>query len=365
MISTPTPGGPGSAARPAGRASVRRLLFPTAVAALGALLAACGGPAASSETGQGSGQGSGQGVDTVRVGVIAGSPPGVYSAIENGFFAKERIKVELVTLSGGPALVAATEGGSIDIAWADIFAWTSAIQQGFKLTIINPANALKPGQPVNVIVAKPGSGITSAKDLAGRKLGVPAQALTTVQIKKWLEDQGLDPNGPKYTTVQDRTTSGGLVAQGTLDAAATSGAYVTAWQAQYGLTVAGAFDSGVPDGAATSGYGAKRAYAEAHPDLVKRFVRAVRQGVTAFQSVAPLEQNTLLVKYGGADVGKLESKYPGALQKASAATSGELRGPFDVAAENKWIEIGARYGALKQAIDLTPYLWPTATAANP
>ncbi|MBD3140109.1 ABC transporter substrate-binding protein [Microbispora bryophytorum] len=360
MISTSTSGDRGPSARPAGRAHVRRPLFLTAVAAVGVLLAACGTSAASSKDGSGA-----QGVSTVRVGVIAGSPPGVYSAIENGFFDRERIKVELVTLSGGPALVAATEGGSIDIAWADIFAWAAAIEQGFKLTIINPANALKPGQQVNVIVTKPGSGITSAKDLTGKKLGVPAQALTTVQIKKWLADQGLDPDGPTYTTVQDRTTSGGLAAQGTLDAAATSGAYVTAWEAQYGLTVAGTFDSGVPKGAATSGYGALRSYAEAHPDLIKRFVRAVRQGVTAFQSSAPLAQNTLLVKYGGADVSKLEAKYPGALDKASAATSGELSGPFDVAAENTWIETGARFGALKKAFDLTPHLWPTATSANP
>ncbi|MFI7040134.1 ABC transporter substrate-binding protein [Microbispora rosea] len=361
MISTSPSGGRGSSARPAGRARVRRPSFLTAVAAVGTLLvASCGTSAASSETGS-----AAQSVDTVRVGVIAGSPPGVYSAIANGFFDKQRIRVELVTLSGGPALVAATEGGSIDIAWADIFAWAAAIEQGFRLTIINPANALKPGQPVNVIVTKPGSGITSAKDLAGKKLGVPAQALTTVQIKKWLADQGLDPNGPKYTTVQDRTTSGGLVAQGTLDAAATSGAYVTAWEAQYGLTVAGTFDSGVPEGAATSGYGALRTFAEAHPDLVQRFVRAVRQGVTAFQSSTPQEQNSLLVKYGGADVTKLEAKYSGALDKASAATSGELSGPFDVAAENTWIETGARFGALKKPFDLTPYLWPTATAANP
>ena len=360
MTSTSPSGDRGFPARPAGGARLRRPLLPAAAAAVAMLLTACGTSAASSETGA-----DGQPVDTVRVGVIAGSPPGVYSAIENGFFDKERIKVELVTLGGGPALVAATEGGSIDIAWADIFAWASAIEQGFKLTIINPANALKPGKPVNVIVTKPGSGITSAKDLAGKKLGVPAQALTTVQIKKWLADQGLDPNGPKYTTVQDRTTSGGLVAQGTIDAAATSGAYVTAWEAQYGLTVAGTFDSGVPEGAATSGYGALRSYAEANSDLVKRFVRAVRKGVAAFQSATPRDQNTLLVKYGGADVATLEDKYPGALEKASAATSGELAGPFDVAAQNKWIETGARFGALKKPFDLTPHLWPTATDANP
>jgi ABC-type nitrate/sulfonate/bicarbonate transport system substrate-binding protein len=218
---------------------------------------------------------------------------------------------------------------------------------------------------VNVIMAKSGGGIASAKDLAGKRLGVPAQALTTVQIKKWLADQGLDPNGPTYTTVQDRTTIGGLVAQGTLDAAATSGALVTAWQAQYGLTVAGTYDTGIPKGAATSGYGALTSYAQAHQDLVKRFVTAVRQGVAAFQEATPAAQSRLLLKYGGADVGKLEAKYPGALAKAAAANTGELRGPFDVAAENRWIEVGARYGALKSPLDITPYLWPTAVAANP
>lgn len=286
----------------------------------------------------------------------------MYSAIENGFFAKEHIQVKLVTLSGGPALVAATAGGSVDVAWGDIFAWTAAIEQGFKLTIINPANGLKAGQQVNVIMAKPGSGITSAKGLAGKRLGVPAQALTTVQIKKWLADQGLDANGPTYTTVQDRTTAGGLVAQGTIDAAATSGASVTQWQAQYGLVVAGTYDSGIPDGAATSGYGALASYAQNHPDLIKRFVAAVREGVAAFQTAPPADQNKMLVKYGGADVGKLEAKYPGALAAAAAANGGELRGPFNVAAENKWVAVGVQYDALKAPLDITPYLWTTATA---
>jgi ABC-type nitrate/sulfonate/bicarbonate transport system substrate-binding protein len=346
--------------RPARRAMFRQPLFlGTAVLAAAAmLLAGCGGSSASADS-------SGQADDTVRVGVIAGSPPGVYSAIENGFFAKEHIKVKLVTLGGGPALVAATEGGSIDIAWADIFAWTSAIEQGLKLTIINPANGVKAGAPVNVIVTKSGSGITSAKDLAGKKIGVPAQALTTVQIKKWLADQGLDPNGPKYTTVQDRTTEGGLVAQGTIAAAATSGASVTQWQSQYGLVVAGTYDTGIPDGAATSGYGALTSYAQAHQDLIKRFVTAVRQGVAAFQAATPAAQNKLLVGYGGADVSKLEAKYPGALSKAAAANDGELKGPFNVAAENQWVRVGVQYGALKKPLDITSYLWPTATATTP
>jgi ABC-type nitrate/sulfonate/bicarbonate transport system substrate-binding protein len=354
LISTTAFGG--RVSRPAGRVP----LLATIMTAAGLLLAACGGPGTPSAGGSGSAS-----ADTVRVGVIAGSPPGVYSAIENGFFAKQHIKADLVTLGGGPALVAATEGGSIDIAWADVFAWTSAIQQGFKLTIVNPANGVQADKQVNVIMAKSGGGIASAKDLAGKRLGVPAQALTTVQIKKWLADQGLDPNGPTYTTVQDRTTIGGLVAQGTLDAAATSGALVTAWQAQYGLTVAGTYDTGIPKGAATSGYGALTSYAQAHQDLVKRFVTAVRQGVAAFQEATPAAQSRLLLKYGGADVEKLEAKYPGALAKAAAANTGELRGPFDVAAENRWIEVGARYGALKSPLDITPYLWPTAVAANP
>jgi taurine transport system substrate-binding protein len=364
LISTHTSTGRGFASRPAGRAKFRRPLLLTTIIAVASsvLLAGCGGSSTSSADGSDS---STQTVDTVRVGVIAGSPPGVYSAIENGFFAKQHIKVKLVTLGGGPALVAATEGGSIDIAWADIFAWMAAIEQGFKLTIVNPANGVKAGQQVNVIVTKPGSGITSAQDLTGKRIGVPAQALTTVQIKKWLADQGLNPDGPKYTTVQDRTTLGGLVAQGTIDAAATSGALVTAWQAQYGLVVTGTYDSGIPKGAATSGYGALRSYADAHQDLIKRFVTAVRQGVTALQTAAPLAQSNLLLKYGGADVSKLEAKYPGALAKAAAANGGELRGPFNVAAENQWIEVGARYGALKKPLDITPYLWPTAVATNP
>jgi taurine transport system substrate-binding protein len=342
----------------------RTLTIAAFIAAAAATLAACGGGSSAPATSNAANVTSQSGFDTIRVGVIAGSPPGLYSAIANGFLAKQHIKVKLTALSGGPDLVAATAAKSIDIAWADIYAWSAAIEQGFKLTLLNPANGVKPGQQVNVLMAKPGSGITSAKDLAGKKIGVPVPALTTVELKQWLASQHLNPNGPKYVTVQDRTTEGGLVAQGTLDVSATSGASVPEWESQYGLKVVSTFDSGVPTGAATSAYGALLSWAQTHTDLVTRFVTAIRQGVKAFQAETPLAQNQLLSKYGAPDLSSVTKKVPDALTVAAQASDTELPGVFDVAAENKWVALGAKYGALKKPLDITPYLWPTATNAK-
>lgn len=282
--------------------------------------------------------------------------------MEEGLFAKAHIDVKLTQLSGGPDIVAATEAKSVDIGWADMFAWSSAIEQGFDFTIINPANSTKGRQKNSVLLAKADSGINSAKDLAGKKIGVPAQALTTVEIKQWLTTQGVDPNAPKYTTVNDRTTEGGLVASGQIDVAATSGASAIEWEKQYGLKVVGYYDGGVTPGAATSGYGTLTSYAQAHKDLIQRFVDTVRAGVKAYQSASPADQNSILVKYGGADVAELDKKYPGSLKAAAESSDTELSGPFNVAAENKWLRVGVQFGALNKPIDIRKYLWPTATA---
>jgi ABC-type nitrate/sulfonate/bicarbonate transport system substrate-binding protein len=340
----------------------RRLLAAGALAATGLLVAACSSGSSSSS----GGTTSATSVTTVRVGVIAGSPPGLLASLQNGTFAKEGIKIDLVTLSGGPAIVAAVASGSVDIGWADMFAWSSAIERGFNLTIVNPANG---GGSANskddVLVTGPHSGITSAADLTGKSIGVPAQALTTVQIKQWLTGQGLNPNGPKYVTVNDRTTEGGLVAEGQIQVAATSGASVTEWEAEYGLKVIADYDGGVPSGAATSGYGTLKSYAESHQALIEKFAEVVRAGVASYQTAAPAQQNAITAAYGGANVASLEKKYPGALAAAAKSSDTELRGPFNVTAENDWLSLGVKFGALTKPINISKYLWPTATEALP
>jgi taurine transport system substrate-binding protein len=341
----------------------RRLLAAGVLAATGLLVAACSSGSSSNSSG---GTTSATSATTIRVGVIAGSPPGLLASLENGTFAKEGIKLDLVTLSGGPAIVAAVAAGSVDIGWADMFAWSSAIERGFNLTIINPANG---GGSANskddVLVTGPHSGITSAANLTGTSIGVPAQALTTVQIKQWLTDQGLNPNGPKYVTVNDRTTEGGLVAEGQIQVAATSGASVTEWEAEYGLKVIADYDGGVPAGAATSGYGTLKSYAESHQALIEKFAEAVRVGVLSYQTATPAKQDAITVAYGGANVAPLEKKYPGALAAAAKSSDTELRGPFNVTAENDWLSFGVKFGALPKPINISKYLWPTATEALP
>lgn len=345
------------------------------IAAFGLLVAACSSSGSTSNSAGGGGDGSSSAaapsssddtaVDTIRLGAIAGSPPGLLAAIENGTFAKEHINIKLVDLSGGPDIVAAVEAGSVDIGWADMFAWSAAIERGFKFTIVNPANSTGTGDQKNsVLLAKPNSGITSAKDLVGKKIGTAANALGVVELKQWLANEGVDPNGPKYVTVNDRTTIGGLTASGQIDVATASGASAIQWEKQYGLKVIGAYDTGVPTGAATSGYGTTLSWAQSHKDLIQRFVDAVRAGVKAYQAASPAEQNAIVVKYGGADVSQLNKQYPGALAAAAKASDTELSGPFNVAAENKWLQVGVKFGALDKPIDISKYLWPTATAGD-
>ena len=69
------------------------------------------------------------GVVALRVGEV-GEPLGLIAGIDKGFFAQNRLAVKTVPLSGGPALISATIGGSTDLNYGDVFSWAAAVNNG-------------------------------------------------------------------------------------------------------------------------------------------------------------------------------------------------------------------------------------------
>lgn len=183
----------------------RRIL--AALAAASALgLAACGGGSPSSTGGMASGAATGDPTLTkVSVGVIpiVDCAP-IYLGAKQGFFEEEGLQLDIQTATGGAAIIPGVVSGSFDFAFSNLISVMVARDKGLNLKFV--ANGVSTtgevGKDIGGVVAPAGSGIKSAKDLAGKTVSVNNLSnIGDTTIKSVIEKDGGDPSGVKFVEV--------------------------------------------------------------------------------------------------------------------------------------------------------------------
>lgn len=298
---------------------------------------------------------------TLRLGAPVGAVAGIKTAIEEGFFAKEGITISLVTLAGGPNILAATVGGSLEVGYADLFAWVGALDNGFDLTMLQSANGRGNS---DYLIAGPNSGIQSPKDLKGKKIGVAAHAQSKLRVGLYLERFGLSAKDIQFVVMNQRDTVGAALAGGQIDASIAADPDVAQWEHQYKVRpLEGHPWEQIPATTTTAGFFVTKAWAAKNPELAVRFVRAARAGAAKYNAYTAEQKAGISLKYDKVDLFKLEKELPGVIKRMDDANAAQS-GPTDIAATNGWIAIAHKHGVVKKAIDITPLLYPTATAGS-
>lgn len=296
--------------------------------------------------------------DKLRIGAPFGAIPGIKTAIEEGLFQKDGIDVEIVTLAGGPNILAATVGGSLEIGYADLFAWVGARENGFDLTFLQAANGRGNS---DYIIAGPKSGIEKPTDLVGKKIGTAAHAQSRLRVRLYLEHFGVDPASVEYVIINQRETVGAALASGQIDASIASDPNVAQWEQQYGVKpLEGRPWQQIPEKTSTAGFFATSQWIAANPELAEKFVRAAREGAKRYNAYSAEEKANISLKYDKVDLFALEKEVPGVIKRMddnNAAQSGAV----DLAALKEWLTIAHDKGVIKQVIDVEPLLYKTAT----
>ena len=296
---------------------------------------------------------------TLRLGAPYGTVPGIKTAIEEGYFDREGIKIQLVTLAGGPAILAATVGGSLEIGYADLFAWAGSIENGFKLAFVQPANGRG---SVDYIVVGPDSAIKTPQDLKGKKIGVAAHAQSKLRVALYLKRFGVSPADVQFVVINQRDTVGAALANHQIDAAIAPDPDVARWEQEFKISaLPGRPWEQVPATATTAGFFATQDWYDKNPELARRFARAARAGAARYNAYSAEQKAGISLKYDKLDLFALEKTAPGVLKRMDDAHSAES-GPIDLAATTEWLKIAAANGTIKRVIDLKPLLTPTATA---
>lgn len=141
---------------------------------------------------------------TVRVAALPIAETGaIWGAIEEGIFEEHGFEVEVVPAQGGAQAIPALISGDIQFAIGQPFGPIRADLQDLGIVVIgNYASSLAEGKDVNAVVSLADSGISTPKDLAGKRVSVNSLgAAGDVTIMKAVQDDGGDPTTIEFVEV--------------------------------------------------------------------------------------------------------------------------------------------------------------------
>lgn len=305
-----------------------------------ASVSACGGDSGSSSSG-GSG---GSSPTKVKVGVIpiVDVAP-IYLGKQQGFFRDENIDLTLETGQGGAAIVPGVASGQFQFGFSNIISLLLAQQRGLGIKVVAAGDSTtgKVDGDFGAVVVPKGSGITSAKDLAGKKVAVNTlNNIGSVTINKVVSDDGGDPASVKYVELGFPDMPGAL-AKGQVDAAWVVEPFLTVARQQGGTAVAWNFAATDPNLMIATYFTSAKA-AQSNPDLVKRFSAAMTKSLE-YAEKNPDAVRKVLTTYTDIDeatVAKLTlPRFPSAVAASSfqlladlAVQQGVLESKPDIAA---------------------------------
>lgn len=261
---------------------------PLALILVLATVAACGGGDAGGSADSGSG-GAGEETAQVSLGLVVDKTfeSGVVPKItqEVGCFDEEGLEVEIAAFQGGADLVKGILSGAVDIGAATGFDPPAAVAKGVPMKAFYGVAELSPF----VVITRPDSGIETADDLVGKKVGITRFGSATDFVVRVLADEAGNPDGITPVPLGGAAEQTAALQRGDIDA--------FIWSTEVGLSLEASGDGKIitrfADVLETDQYGVLMAqpdYMEENAEVVQRFVEAYRCGITWIQDDANREE---------------------------------------------------------------------------
>ncbi len=238
--------------------------------------------------------------DTITVGVIpVADYASIYIAVEEGYFAEEGLNVETKVMQSASAIAPSVINGQLQFGTTATPPLTIAYEKGLPLQIVANAasNALTADTDPTAIVVGSDSAIQRPRDLEGKTVAINALgAITQIGTAAAVSADGGDPTKVEYV-VMSLPDGIAAVESGRVDAASTAEPFQGQVVAAGGRIISHPlFETFPPDATFAVAFTAKP-FAEANPDVVDAFVRAVDK---ANEKAAedPEAVRKVLTKYG-------------------------------------------------------------------
>ena len=272
----------------------------------------------------------------------------VYYARDMGFFKKAGFDVEITPISSGSAITAAVASGAVDIGYSNLVSISIAHQRGIPFSVIALANMHQPDAiTAGILAVKANSPIRTAKDLAGKTIGVNALgSLPELGIRAWMDRNGGDPAQLKFVefpfAALPEAVKGGKVDAAALEATNTQDLGKPTSELR---RLANVYDAISPR-FSPSAYFTTMTWSTAHPAEAKAFAAVLYQtAVWANASANHDASAAILAKAAAKSVADITDTLRVAY--ATRTTADYVQPVIDVA---------AKYGALKSAFPASDIL---------
>ena len=257
-----------------------------------------------------------------------------FYARDLGLFSKQGIDATVQPVGNGPAIAAAVASGAVDIGFSNALSIETAYKKGLPFVFIAPAAIYSSAAPSSLLMVPKDSPAKVAKDLNGKTIAVNGlKNIAEFAPAYWIDKNGGDSSTIKFIELSPAETPAALE-QHRIDAAHVAEPQIT--QAKATSRVFAKTYDPLGDGFMIAGYFTTRQWADAHPDLVKKFQAAIRETAIWANSKANTDKSADML----ATLTKLD---PALVRSSVRAKFGLALSP---AAIQPTIDLAARYKLL-------------------
>lgn len=260
-----------------------------------------------------------------------------YYAADQGMFKQAGLTVEVSSFPSGAAIAPAVASGALDVGAANFVSLALAHERGLPFVMIAPAGMYSAKTPTNGVVVAKNSSLSSAKDLNGKIIAVDSlKNIGVIGVYAWMEKNGGNSASVHFIELAAGAV-GAALAQGRIDAAQMAEPWLSLALSSTAKLIGRQFDAIAPEFCEGAWF-CTSDYADAHPDVVKRFY-AVMSQAARWANQNPQGAGKVLEK-----ISKIPSTPP------QYRTIYPER--FDIATMQPLIDAAARYGVLKNTFPI-------------
>ena len=201
----------------------------------------------------------------------------VFVAAEEGYFKKRGLDVELKFIPINSTIPAAIQSDSLQIGGPTPSVFLQAVDGGLDQVVVAGGGVTSKSITGFGLVARAGSGIKTAQDTVGKKIGVPGLgAFLHVTFRAWLKSQGVDYRKVNFVEAAF-PQHGDLLRGGSVDAVVSADPFMSRITDSGVGYVASYYSTFLPEGQPTIIHTARRDWVEKNAAAAKAFREALQE----------------------------------------------------------------------------------------
>ncbi len=260
----------------------------------------------------------------------------VLYAISSGLYKKYGIAVDVSLVGSGSAAAAAVAGGSLDVGKTSAIGTIVMISKGLPFTAIGALGHYDSAKPVYALVVPTESPIKVPKDLEGKTLSsLSLVDQSSIATQMWMDQHGVDRSTVKYVEIPPSAALAAME-QKRIDASTVYEPFYTSMTASGKARVIGFPMDAIAKKFPDTLMFANTAWADAHKDLVEKFLRATQEA-SVYVAAHEAETAPLLAAFVKMDPTTVQGHYPA---RGVVLTPADLQPVIDAAAKFKAIPSG-------------------------